>query len=155
MPVESKHYNSVFTLFFSWQLSKNNCCQLFHVQSRKSWKLSPLCLRRFPLLYRTSTSSLPCCFEIVTPPIWLCNSMYTIDYWLIDLVIHSSLFSHKRPLNYLVTFSYPLLAFKAHCFHSLHEKVKPTLMHIDSTCDCHRCVQLLSLDCAILSLIQK
>lgn len=52
----SKHRNSVFTLYFSWQLSTNNFCQLFHVQSRTSVKLNPLCLGLFPLWYRAPTS---------------------------------------------------------------------------------------------------
>lgn len=54
---ESKHCSRVFTLYFSWQLSTNNFCHLFHVQSRKSVKVNLPCLRPFLLWFSSPASS--------------------------------------------------------------------------------------------------
>lgn len=85
---ESKHCNRVFTLYFSWQLSTNNFCHLFHVQSRKSVKGNLLCLRLF-LLWFSSPASSTCqaafmfFFGLVTPPALQCDNMNMNNYSLI------------------------------------------------------------------------
>lgn len=124
---ESKHCNGVFTLYFSWQLSTNNFCHLFHVQSRKSVKGNLLCLRLFLLRFSSPASSTCQAAFMFFFLGWWHLQPYSVTIWT-WIITHWSVWctltllskKHWRLLNYLVTL-FPFVTLGRKVYSSVHK----------------------------------
>lgn len=81
----------VFTLHFSWQLSANGFCQLFHVQSWKSAKLNSFSIRSFTvwLLGCRAFSVQPCLSGFT---LTICDRLLAVNFWTCEWHLHSAYF---------------------------------------------------------------
>lgn len=107
----------VFTLHFSWQLSANSFCQLFHVQSWKSAKLNSFSIRSFTVCW------LGCRAFSLQSSVWAVSLwQYVTGYWQL--------------ISELVNDTYILLTLKLYraCLLSLHGQEKGCISRTFAAC---------------------